>query len=76
MLGGRAEEQGDHGGGALGEVAQPRGDVAAPGRAQQAESGVAEDGEDHRPGPEAELAAVLAEGNILGVVQPVLNGLP
>jgi len=73
VLGRGAAEQGHRRVGVLAIVAQPRGDVAAAGEVEQAEGGIAEQRQDHRPGPEAGLAAVLAEHHVLAIVQTVFD---
>ena len=63
----RVEDEG--GERAVGVDAQAAGDGAVAGAAEQIEGGVAEEGHDGRAGADVAEAGVLAEGDVLGVMQ-------
>jgi hypothetical protein len=57
----------------LGVVAETRGDLLDACPAQEADRGIPEEGHHGRPLPGVEGALVLAEGDILGAMEHILN---
>jgi len=72
---GGIDDQGDRGEGPVGVGAEAAGDGAAAGEAQQADGRVAQHRHDGWAGRQVDEAVVLAAGDILDVVQAVLNCL-
>jgi len=67
------DDEGDSGERFVGVGAQAAGDGAAASAVEQAAGGVPQHRHDGRPGPEVDQAAILAERDILDVVQPILD---
>src|SRR6266571_3153382 len=64
-------EQGERAGGGPSGPADPLGDVAMPGRSEQADRQVAQAGHHLRAVPGTDLGAVLVEGDVAHPVEPI-----
>lgn len=74
MSAGSADDESNGGELLVGVGAQLTGDAVVTGAAQKAEGGVAQEDYHGRPGPGVGQAGILAEDEILRVVEPVLGG--
>ena len=73
VLGQGQAEEGEDGFGMTAVIAEPGGDAAVAGQAEEVEGGVAQLRHDARPGPPVEQATILPQHDILDAVEAVFH---